>query len=147
MPRPATILLAEDDENDVFLFRRALQKAHLNPLLFHVADGQEAMDYLSGRRPYSNRDQYPLPDLVLLDLKMPRMGGFDVLEWVRGCEALSHVPVVVFSSSDHERDRAEARRLGAAAYHRKPGDPAELVSLVRQFYSRWLRIRSPFEPG
>ena len=143
MPRVATILLAEDDENDVFLFRRALEKANLNPQVFHVADGQEAVDYLSGREPYSDRDRFPLPDLVLLDLKMPRLDGFEVLAWVRGQAGMCQPPMVIFSSSDHERDRAEARRLGAAGYHRKPGDPAELVWLVQEFYNRWLKELSP----
>jgi CheY-like chemotaxis protein len=144
MPKAATILLAEDDENDVFFFRHALEKAELDPCVFHVADGQEAVNYLGGKGPYSDRKKYPLPNLILLDLKMPRLNGFEVLQWVRTRERLSQVPIVVLSSSDHERDRAEAQRLGACSYHRKPGNPADLVSLVREFCARWLKLEPAY---
>lgn len=120
------ILLVEDNEDDVFLMRRALKTARL-PLEISVAhDGQEAIDYLSGLGDFADRTKYPLPSLVLLDLKMPRRHGFEVLSWIRAEPTLKDLTVVVLTSSPEERDRKKASELGAHAYRVKP-PTAEMI--------------------
>src|SRR5258708_39753770 len=96
-----TILLAEDDENDVWFVKRALNWADIHNPVQVVHDGQEAIDYLQGRNAYADRERYPLPKLALLDIKMPGKGGFDVLKWLRNDadEGLRRLPVVIMSSS------------------------------------------------
>src|ERR1041384_6928520 len=97
-----TILLAEDDPDDVLLAQIALRKARLaNPLQI-VRDGEEAIAYLQGEGRYADRNRYPLPILLLLDLKMPKVNGFQVLEWLRKQPLLSRLPVAVLTSSDHD---------------------------------------------
>src|SRR5438552_16825551 len=98
------ILLAEDDDNDVVLIKRAFDKGCIRSPLMVVPDGEQAVAYLSGVGKYWNRQEYPLPDLMLLDLKMPRMDGFDVLRWVRAQPNFSGLRVVVLTSSDALRD-------------------------------------------
>src|SRR5215472_6489641 len=106
------ILLAEDDKNDIFLMRRAFDSAgFLNPL-FIVHDGQEAIHYMEGTSQFAERDKYPLPGLLLLDLKMPLMDGFDVLAWLRSHHEFDTLPVVVLSSSRHKLDIDKSRELG-----------------------------------
>src|SRR5882762_10353741 len=113
MPDHAVILIAEDSEDDIVLIRRAFEKAKvLNPLHF-VRDGAEAMAYLKGEGKYANRAEFPLPELLLLDLKMPRVDGFDVLRWIRQQPGLSTLRVVVLTSSEDIRDVNVAYRLGA----------------------------------
>jgi CheY-like chemotaxis protein len=114
------ILLVEDDENDVFFMRRALQKAEIKFPLHVVPNGQEALDYLSGAGKFGDRDLYPLPSLVMLDLKMPFVDGFDVLAWIYSQVSLKEIPVVVLTSSSEERDRQKAKELGAKGYFVKP---------------------------
>ncbi len=138
MTEPATILLAEDDENDVFLVRRALAKAGLTSELVVARDGQEAVDYLGGGEGSRGPAPKPLPGLFLLDLKMPRLYGFDVLSWLSTRPDLGELPVVVLSSSSHESDVAEARRLGADDYKVKPADFPNLVKLMKELHARWL---------
>src|SRR5712675_2813475 len=109
----AVILLAEDREDDVVIIRRAfLQGRILNPL-FVVKDGEEVISYLNGEGKYSNRPEYPLPELILLDLKMPKLDGFEVLRWIRTQPALAGLRVVVLSSSENIRDVNLAYALGA----------------------------------
>jgi len=139
MPAEATILWAEDDENDVLLFRRAFEKASLPHRLIDVGDGQEAVDYLAGEPPHDDRTRFPLPDLLLLDLKMPRLGGFEVLAWIQERPEFKGLPAVVLSSSNQERDIQRARSLGASDYFVKPCGPAALVELLLGLDARWLR--------
>jgi CheY-like chemotaxis protein len=132
------ILVAEDDENDAFLLRRAFQKAGLsNPLIF-TCNGQEAVDYLRGEPPYSDRKKNPLPSLLLLDLKMPVFDGFDVLSWLKNQPGLQRVPAIVFSSSGEPEDVKKAQGLGAADFQVKPNDFSELVRVVQKLSARWL---------
>ncbi len=138
MMEPAAILLAEDDENDVFLVRRALEKAGVAAELVVARDGQEAVDYLSSDGSGVGPARQRLPGLLLLDLKMPRLDGFDVLTWLSTRPELGDMPVVVLSSSSHESDMAEARRLGADDYKVKPADFPSLVKLVKELHARWL---------
>jgi len=131
MAKPV-ILLAEDDDNDVFFMRRALQKSQLDFAIQVVSDGQQAVDYLSGEGKFSNREQYPLPSVILLDLKMPFLDGFEVLAWIRKQPSFNEVPVAVLTSSAEERDRRRARELGARAYFVKPPKP-ETIQEIAQF--------------
>ncbi len=125
------ILLAEDDPNDVFFMRRALQKANIELPLQVVSDGQQALDYLNGEGPFSDREQHPLPALMLLDLKMPFLDGFEVLTWINSHAALKRIPVVVLTSSAEERDRRKAAELGAKAYFVKPPKPETLKEIMQ----------------
>jgi CheY-like chemotaxis protein len=138
MAEQSAILLAEDDENDVFLVRRALEKAGLSNPLIVARDGQEAVDYLSSDACKQGGAGQSLPGLLLLDLKMPRLNGIDVLAWLSNRPELSELPVVVLSSSCHEQDREDARRLGADDYRVKPSDFPALVSLLKELHARWL---------
>jgi CheY-like chemotaxis protein len=126
------ILLAEDDANDVFFMRRAVQKAAIEFPLQVVTDGQQAVDYLGGQGPFSDREQFPLPSIILLDLKMPFLDGFEVLSWIRSQISLQNIPVVILTSSAEERDRRKAAELGAKAYFVKPPKP-ETLKEVMQF--------------
>ena len=124
------ILLAEDNSADAELTLRALQKHHLANKVFWVKDGAEALDYLFGTGAYTGRD-VSLPKLVLLDIKMPKVDGIEVLRRVRGDERTKHIPVVVMTSSTHDRDMIESYRLGVNSYVVKPlsfGAFAETVS-------------------
>jgi CheY-like chemotaxis protein len=111
--------------------KRALQRAKLQ-LPFHVAqNGEEAISYLSGESIYADRATYPIPQFVFLDLKMPLMDGFEVLEWIRDQPALAQLKVIVLSSSPEERDRDRALRLGAQRYVIKPPTPEMLQEIMQ----------------
>lgn len=99
MSKNLTILVADYDSKDLFLLSRAFKKTGLKHFVATVKNGQEAIDYLSGNPPFNDRTQAPLPNLVLLDLKMPKASGFDVLTWLQTQKPLRHVPVIAFSSS------------------------------------------------
>src|SRR5438034_11513986 len=114
------ILLAEDNENHVLLIRRAFEQAGLVNPLYVVSNGEEAISYLKGEGKYANRDEYPLPCLMLLDLKMPKKDGFEVLEWLRGQPGFSSLRVVVLTTSEELRDVNRAYRLGANSFLTKP---------------------------
>lgn len=136
------ILLAEDDRNDVYLMRRAFVEAAVpNPLIV-VRNGREAVDYLAGKDAYSDREKYPLPGLMLLDLKMPWMDGFDVLSWLRRQPQYDALPVVLLTSSRLQPDVAQSRLMGLYDYRVKPHDFAELVSLLADVRKCWLDERS-----
>jgi CheY-like chemotaxis protein len=135
------ILVAEDDANDVFFLKRAFNKAEIGCKIVDVPNGQMVIDYLSGVAPYDNRSQYPLPQLLLLDLKMPLMSGFEVLEWLQNHPEIGEVPALVLSSSAHQEDVVKAQALGARDYHVKPSDQHQLVELVRELQTKWIGHR------
>ena len=138
MPAPAVILLAEDREDDITLIRKAFEKAEvINPLQI-VRDGEEAIAYLQGEGKYANRAEYPLPSLMLLDLKMPKVDGFDVLKWLRQQPGLSTLRVVVLTSSDAIRDVNTAYHLGANSFMVKPMDFHDAVQMSRFLTDYWL---------
>src|SRR5260370_26086779 len=114
------ILVAEDEEDDVYFLRRAFERTGCGHKLVHERDGQVAIEYLLGEAPFSDRSQHPLPDLLLLDLKMPKMDGFEVLAAIRSQAALQELPVVILSSSALAADIATASKLGASDYIVKP---------------------------
>lgn len=132
------VLYAEDDENDVFLMERAFKQAGILNSLRIVSDGKGAIEYLSGSGPYANREEHPVPCLLLLDLKMPGKSGFDVLKWVRTQPATSTLPVVVLTSSNQDSDIHRAYLLGANGYLIKPGKPDELLVMVKGIRDYWL---------
>lgn len=134
-----TLLLVEDDPNDVFLMKRALKKAEIPNVLKIASDGQEAVDYLSGIGPFSDRTRYPLPALIFLDLKLPYKNGFEVLQWIRSNPALETVIVVVLTSSSEEKDIEQSYRLGARSFLVKPPTQQMLVELVESLKGYWLK--------
>src|SRR5512146_292359 len=139
MPDVMPVLLAEDEEHDVFLMQRAFGLAGVANRLIAVRDGQEAIRYLHGQGPYADRSRFPEPCLLLLDLKMPLVDGFEVLGWVRQHPAWRDaLPVIVLSSSDHEKDVQKAFELGAHDYLAKPMNFNALVALVRELKRGWL---------
>lgn len=140
----AVILLAEDREDDIVLVQRAFAKGEIQNPLFVVHDGDEAISYLSGIGKYGNRAEYPLPDLLLLDLKMPKVDGFEVLKWVRQQPGFSALRVVVLTSSDQIRDVNTAYRLGANSFMVKPTDFENVLEMAKTLRSYWLLMsRAP----
>lgn len=135
-----TILHVDDDSNDLVLFERACEKAGVSCNLQNVEDGDQAISYLRGAAPYADRERYPEPTLVLLDLKMPRLNGFDVLVWMRSKNELRSLPVVVLSSSNHDADVKRAYDLGANSYLVKPVGFDSLVEIVKTLQQYWLSL-------
>ena len=124
------ILLVEDDPHDVFFLKRALQKARPDLPIQVVTDGQQALDYLHGRSNYSDRTSYPLPSNIFLDLKLPYLSGFEILEQIRSNPTLATIPVFILTSSSEERDRERALELGAQHYLVKPPTAEMLVRVL-----------------
>ena len=136
-----TILLAEDDPNDVILFQRAMERASLSAdSLKAVGDGEKAISYLSGQGIYADRDLYPLPALLLLDLKMPRKSGLEVLSWIRKQPQLRYLIVVFFTSSNSSEDIRLAYEAGANSYLVKPVEFTEMVEMIRNVTFYWLEM-------
>jgi CheY-like chemotaxis protein len=142
MPEEAVILLVEDRQDDEILVLRSFDKAGIKNPIHVVREGEEAVAYLSGSGKYSNREDHPLPVLVLLDLKMPKMDGFEVLKWIRAHAQLSGLLVVVLTSSDSVRDVNLAYRLGANSFLVKPMDFngfVELSSFISDHWFLWAK--------
>jgi len=135
---PRLVLHIDDDPNDTALLQAAIRKAGADFTLFNVEDGEQAMAYLSGAEPFSDRLLYPLPLLVLLDLKMPRQTGFEVLKWIRSHPELGKLPVVVLSGSELQDDIKQAYLGGADSYLVKPIGFDALVGLIRSISHVWL---------
>jgi CheY-like chemotaxis protein len=132
-----TILQVEDDPNDVFLLQHAMKKVGVTNPTQIASDGQLAIDYLSGAGKFADREQFPLPGLVLLDLKLPYVMGLDVLRWIR--EQPNTAPVVIIlTASAEEEDIATAYRLGANAFLTKPSQAGKLQEIVRAIKDFWL---------
>jgi DNA-binding response OmpR family regulator len=133
----ATVLLVDDDSVLTFLIQRAIAKAKIKASLRHLESCEEAIKYLSGKCPYEDRSYFPFPSVVLLDLKLPRLEGFELLQWVREQpEPLKSTPIIVWTYSDVPADRVNAFTLGATSYVVKPKDSndlAEVVTKLRRF--------------
>ena len=141
MHNEATVLLCEDDPDDVLLTQIAFEKARLaNPLQI-VRDGEEAIAYIKGEGQFADRTRFPLPILILLDLKMPKLDGFHVLGWLRGQPELDKVCVAIMTSSDHDPDMTRAHELGADSYLIKPPDAEALLGLVQRLRAYWLILK------
>jgi CheY-like chemotaxis protein len=132
------ILLADDQEHDVFFLRRAIKSAGLETRLHAVQDGEQAVDYLCGSNIYADRLRYPLPRLLVTDLKMPRFDGFELLAWLQARREFASLPKLVMSSSYHEGDLKRCVDLGATAFFTKPCAPDQLVEMVREWHRDWL---------
>ena len=138
-----TILHVEDDPNDVLLIGRAFRKAEVPASIQVVNDGDQAVDYLSGSNAYAQRERFPLPALVLLDLKLPRKSGIEVLQWIRSKPGLRRIPVVMLTSSRQPIDINRAYDLGVNAYLVKPVSFDTLIEMLRTLDSFWLRVNEP----
>jgi two-component system response regulator len=132
------ILLVEDSTDDVLLTLRALQQANILNEVIVARDGQEAIDYLKGEGQYNGRDSSDTPVVVLLDLKMPRMGGLECLKKIRSADSLKFLPVVVLTSSKEDQDICESYNLGANSYIQKPVDFEQFVQAIRTLGLYWL---------
>ena len=135
---PQNVLLhVEDDPNDVLLLQRAFRKSNLAVTIQAVNDGDKAVAYLSGANEFADREKFPLPSVVLLDLKMPRKSGLEVLAWIRKEQKLRRMVVIIFTSSKHDEDVNRAYDLGANSYQVKPVGFDMLVDLSKLIYQYW----------
>lgn len=137
-PGDYTILLVEDDPNDVLLIKRAFDRCGLTNPVAVVSSGEEAVRYLKGEGRFADRSEYPLPVLILLDLKMPRMNGFEFLRWLRAEPELKRLITVVLTSSKETPDINLAYELGANSYLVKPVQFDDLMRVVRELHLYWL---------
>src|SRR5437879_5785292 len=144
LPEQAVILLVEDRDDDVYLVRRALDRAKVPNPFFVVRDGEEAVGYLEGTGKYHNRDEYPVPDIVLLDLKLPRMDGYEVLRYIRSKPELRSLRIIVLTSSEDLADVNKAYDLGANSFLVKPLEFDNYTAMMRTLSSFWLHYsRAP----
>ena len=134
------ILLVEDDPNDILLIERAFRRAKLAPSLSVVKDGDSAVNYLNREPPYDDRDSYPWPSLILLDLKLPRRSGLEVLEWIRQQAVIRRIPVVILTSSKENTDIDRAYEMGANSYLVKPVTFSALEAMVEALDRFWLKV-------
>lgn len=143
------ILLVDDNPHDVVLIRLAFRKVGIIDTIHLVKDGNEAMGYIKGEGTYADRHHYPVPTLVLLDLKMPQANGFDVLEWIRQQPELNQVVIVVMSGSKDDTDISKCYSLGANAYLIKPTRFEDLVRMMEKIkeIGPWKKSGSRSGPG
>jgi CheY-like chemotaxis protein len=138
-------LAVEDDPNDTIFLKRAFRKLGFGEVLKVLVDGMEAKDYLSGGGNYADRNSCPIPDVIILDLKLPRLNGFEFLTWLRADTRLASTPVVVLTSSENRGDVERARSLGVLSYFVKPGGFENLLEYAKEIAAirRELRSRKP----
>jgi CheY-like chemotaxis protein len=141
------ILIIEDDPNDVIILKHALTRAGINNPVKVVQDGKEAIDYMRGEGKYRDRFQYPFPKVIFSDLKMPRMGGFDVLHWLRTHPECSVIPVIILSASKQDEDIKRAYQMGANAYLVKPSQIEDLQEMVKTAFKFWAWCEIPHVTG
>ena len=143
MDKPFTILLVEDDENDVLLITRAFKKHYLDKPLHVARNGEDGRAYLSGEGKYSDRQKYPFPDVVITDLKMPKMSGMELLAWLAEHQELRVIPTIMMSASKEDKDVARAYELGANTYMVKPADSDTLAQMVKLIRDYWAMSTKP----
>lgn len=134
-----TILLVKDSEDDVLFIRRALKLTGATLSHQIATDGQVAIDYMSGAGQFADREKYPLPSMVLLDLKLPRVLGLDVLKWIRARREFSNIPVIIMTGSKERADWERGYRLGANSYMVKPSSVDELMALAKCLTDYWFK--------
>jgi CheY-like chemotaxis protein len=134
-----TVLLVEDEATDAALITRAFGKAAMNSRVIRLSDGDQAVSYLRGDPPYDERTAYPLPAVLLLDIKLPRRSGFEVMAWVRAQRPLNRMTIVVLTSSRLRADVNRAYELGANSFLTKPDNSRRLAELAAQFEEYWFR--------
>jgi CheY-like chemotaxis protein len=144
--RHLTILVAEDEPNDVLLLRKALMRAGIENPIQIVGDGSEAIKYLQGEGEYADRVHHPFPSIIFTDLKMPRLGGFEILKWLRDHPHCNVIPVIVLSASAEDKDIKEAYDLGANAYLVKPARLGELQQMMQISFKFWNQCAKPAVP-
>src|SRR4051812_20700406 len=132
-----TILLVDDDENDVLLTRMAFEKSGVVNPIHWARDGVDAVAYLQGEGDYSDRGSYPIPELMILDLKMPRMTGLELLEWINKHPEHRVIPTIIMTSSRLEQDIRKAYHLGANTYMTKPSSLEELAKMAKAAHEYW----------
>jgi len=130
MNEKQTILLVDDSEDDIVLMKHAFQAAHFKPSVQTASDGEEAIAYLKGDKTWADRDEFPLPTVMLLDLNMPKANGFEVLAWVRTQPVLKRLTIIVFSASARAEDVELAYELGVNSYLVKPTTVAQLIAMM-----------------
>ena len=138
MHRQCTILIVDDDENDIFFVKRAFTEINVHCTFQMLKNGQEVVDYLEGHGEYANREKYPLPMMILMDLKMPSMDGFQVLGWLRTRPGIKVIPTIVFSSSDLPSDITRAYELGANSFMTKSVTYDGLLLKLQTLSQYWL---------
>lgn len=134
------ILLVEDDANDVLFIERAFRQINSVLSLHILRDGDAAVDYLSGVGEYQDRDYHPLPSLILLDLKLPRRSGVEVLQWLRAQNTLKRIPVVILTSSRERLDVDLSYDLGVNSYLVKPVNYERLMEMIQYLNAYWVRL-------
>ena len=135
------VLLIEDDVSDFRLIQRAFAKIRPFVPMLRLSHGDEAVEYLAGDGPYENRSVHPVPSVLLLDIKLPRRSGFEVLEWIRAQKSeLRRLPIIMLTSSGHQADVNKAYELGVNSYLVKPSNNSELEQLVSTFRTYWLEL-------
>lgn len=135
-----SVLLVEDNEDDALMMRMACQRTGIPHTLQTVTDGDAAVNYLLGKGTYADRTKYPLPDLIFLDIKLPKRNGHEVLEWIRSRMEFKGLPVVMLTSSSEPKDVSRAYSLGVTSYLRKMAGPAEFGQAVRVILKYWLEL-------
>src|SRR5688572_3432974 len=136
--KPQVVLSVDDNDVDGALLERAFKRTSIPARLFRVSEGPQALAYLSGDGIYRDRDSYPLPDLVLLDLAMPKMSGVEVLKWIRDQPVVKRTKVLIFTSSEKPEDFNAANQIGADGYLLKPTKFDDLKTLVKRIHEEWL---------
>jgi CheY-like chemotaxis protein len=134
---PPTLLIVEDNEDDIFFMERIFKQMGARCDLRFVRDGVEAVEYLSGKGRFEDRVKNPLPTIILMDLKMPRMNGFEVLEWMQKQPEIKLIPTIVVTSSTMQEDVTRAYRAGANAVMNKPVDKDSLLQMLKTFHLYW----------
>jgi len=137
--KPQVVLSVDDNDVDGALLERAFKRTSIPARLYRVSEGPQALAYLSGDGIYRDRESYPLPDLVLLDLAMPKMSGVDVLKWIRAQNVVKKTRVLIFTSSERPEDFHAANEIGADGYFLKPTKFDDLKKLVQQIHEEWLK--------
>jgi CheY-like chemotaxis protein len=132
-----TLLIVEDNEDDIFFVERIFRQIGARCELRFARDGIEAIDYLSGKGAFHDRTKYPMPTIILMDLKMPRRNGFEVLEWMHNQPEIRLIPTIVVTSSTLQEDVTKAYRLGANAVMNKPVDKDSLLQMLKSFHIYW----------
>jgi CheY-like chemotaxis protein len=142
------LMLVDDSMNDLELMRIAFKRARIRNPIAEMYSGEQAIAYLSGEGEYADRRHFPLPCIVITDLKMPGVDGFDLLEWLKGQSAFDRIPKIVLTASAHQEDEKRASELGCSAYLVKPEQLDGLVKLVSEMNEDWISERCQIaEPG
>ena len=137
------ILLVEDESSDAALLLRGFEKAKIMNPVVHLTNGDEALSYLAGVREYADRRKYPLPALILLDLKLPGMTGIQLLQWMRIQGEIKRIPVVILTSDSNPDTINAAYDLGANSYLVKPGNTADITRMVETIQHYWVKLNEP----